>query len=328
MSTPRPVVLVTAPFDDRVVEELAATFEVRRRPGARGPVPLLEIVPDAELVDVSAIVCEVEQIDEAALAAAPALELVVSCRSNPVNVDVTACDRRSVMVATTPARNAEVTADLTMALLLATVRQVPAAAEWLRAGHWSDRDLHEPYRRFRGMGLSGRVLGIVGGGAVGRRVARRARGFGMEILIADPVLRPADVADLGRLVPLEDLLRTCDVLTIHAPLNDATRGLLGARELALLAPEAVVINAGRAAILDEDALIAALEDGRLAAAGLDVFWEEPLPADHPLLALDNVVLTPHIGSGAGRYRELMTEIVMSNVRAALEGKTPPNRVDA
>jgi D-3-phosphoglycerate dehydrogenase / 2-oxoglutarate reductase len=298
MSATRPVVLVTAPFDARVLEELAATFDVRRRPGAASPAPLLEAVPAAELADVAAIVCEVDLIDEDSLAAAPRLELVVSCRSNPVNVDVAACTRRGIVVGTTPARNAEVTADLTLALLLATLRHVTAASAWLRDGRWSANDPYEPYRHFRGMGLTGRVLGIVGGGAVGRRVARRARGFGMEILITDPALAPEDVAELGALVPLDVLLRSCDVLTVHAPLNEATRGLLGADELALLSPEAVVINAGRAAIIDEDALVSALRAGRVAAAGLDVFWEEPLPATHPLLGLDNVVLTPHIGGAS------------------------------
>lgn len=325
MSTPRPIVLVTAPFDDQVLEELSTTFEVRRREGAASPASLLDAVPAAQLADVRAIVCEVDLVDEATLSAAPALELVISCRSNPVNVDLAACDRRGVVVGTTPARNAEVTADLTMALLLATVRQVTAASTWLRAGEWSDRDPYEPYRRFRGMGLAGRVLGIVGGGAIGRRVARRARGFGMEILIADPALSPSDVADLGRLVPLPELLRSCDILTVHAPLNDATRGLLGTEELALLSRTAVVINVGRAAIIDEDALVAALREGRLAAAGLDVFWDEPLPATHPLLALDNVVLTPHIGGASDDVITEHSRIAARALEAWRVGADVPDR---
>ncbi|MFU8839809.1 MAG: 2-hydroxyacid dehydrogenase [Nitriliruptoraceae bacterium] len=324
MSAERPVVLVTAPFDDRVLDELATTFDVRRHPGAASPAPLLETVPAEDLLDVAAIVCEADLLDEAALAAAPALELVVSCRSNPVNVDVDACARRGVIVGTTPGRNAEVTADLTFALLLATVRQVTAASAWMRAGRWSAGDPYEPYRRFRGRGLTGRVLGIVGGGAIGRRVARRAHGFGMGILIADPALEQADVGDLGTLVPLEELLRSCDILTVHAPLNEATRGLIGADELALLRPDAVVINAGRAAILDEEALLSALRAGQLAGAGLDVFWEEPLPAAHPLLGLENVVVTPHIGGASDDVIGEHSRLAARAVHAWFAGEDVPD----
>lgn len=325
MPTDRPVLLVTAPFDERVLDDLAADFELRRATGAASPASLLASVAAEDLADVTAIVCEVDLIDAATLDAAPTLELVVSCRANPVNVDLDACERHGVVVGTTPGRNAEVTADLTMALLLATVRRVTAASDYLRRGSWSTADPHEPYRRFRGPGLGGRVLGIVGGGAVGRRVARRAQGFGMEILIADPVLTSQDVADLGRLVSLHELLRACDVLTVHAPLNDATRGMLGAAELALLHEEAVVINAGRAAIIDEDALLAALQERRIAAAGLDVFWDEPLPPSHPLLDLDNVTLTPHIGGASDDVVGEQSRLAATALRAWRAGGDVPHR---
>jgi D-3-phosphoglycerate dehydrogenase / 2-oxoglutarate reductase len=323
MSTAPAPVLVVAPFDDEVIAGLRPRFDLRRAGPAPGPCPLLDIVSPDELRDVRAIVCEVELIDGAALQAAPVLELVICCRSNPVNVDVEACARRGITVATTPARNADVTADLTIALLLDTVRQVSTAQSWLREGRWTSDDLHEPYRRFRGPGLSGRVLGVVGGGAVGRRVAQRARGFGMEVMISDPYLAPDDVQGLAEVVPLEELLTRCDVLTIHAPLSEATRGMIGAAELARLSPEAFVINAGRAAIIDEDALVAALTSGRLAGAGLDVFWEEPLPAGHPLLSLPGVVLTPHIGGASDDVVVHQSRLAARALEAWQRGEEPP-----
>lgn len=323
MSTPPAPVLVVAPFDDEVLAGLGAGFEIRRVVPAPGPTPLLEVVAADQLRDVRAIVCETEMIDAAALAAAPALEIVISCRSNPVNVDLEACVSRGITVATTPARNAEVTADLTMALLLDTLRRVSAAQRWLREGRWRADDLHEPYRRFRGPGLTGRTLGVVGGGAVGRRVAVRARGFGMQVLISDPYLDAAAVDGVAEVVPLDDLLNRCDVLTIHVPLTDATRGLIGADELARLRPGAFVINAGRAAIIDEDALVAALTSGRLAGAGLDVFWQEPLAPDHPLLDMEGVVLTPHIGGASDDVVVHQSRLAAAALEAWRRGEEPP-----
>lgn len=323
MSTVPVPVLVVAPFDDRVLAGLGPAFEFRRAVPAPGPTPLLEVVAADRLRDVRAIVCETELIDSPALAAAPALELVISCRSNPVNVDLDACAGRGITVATTPARNADVTADLTMALLLDTLRQVSDAQRWLREGRWSSDDLHEPYRRFRGPGLGGRTLGVVGGGAVGRRVAERARGFGMHVLISDPYLDATAVEGLAEVVPLEELLTRCDVLTIHAPLTEATRGMIGADELARLSPEAFIINAGRAAIIEEEALVAALSSGRLAGAGLDVFWQEPLPADHPLLGMEGVVLTPHIGGASDDVVVHQSRLAAAALKAWQRGEEPP-----
>lgn len=323
MSTPPAPVLVVAPFDDEVLAGLGSGFDIRRAVPSPGPAPLLEVVPADRLRDVRAIVCETELIDAAALAAMPALDLVISCRSNPVNVDLVGCANRGITVATTPARNADVTADLTMALLLDTLRQVSAAQGWLRAGRWRAADLHEPYRRFRGPGLGGRTLGVVGGGAVGRRVATRARGFGMHVLISDPYLDAAAVDGVAEVVSLDELLTGCDVLTIHAPLTDATRGMIGADELARLRPGAFVINAGRAAIIDEEALVVALISGRLAGAGLDVFWQEPLPDAHPLLDMDGVVLTPHIGGASDDVVVHQSLLAAAALEAWRRGEEPP-----
>jgi phosphoglycerate dehydrogenase-like enzyme len=226
------------------------------------------------------------------------LRLVVSCRANPVNVDTAACREAGVAVVTTPARNADVTADLAFSLILMTIRQTSAAERWLRAGSWTTERPYEAYGTFRGMSLTGRTLGLVGAGAVGRRMAQRAHGFGMKVIGYDPFARQSDLDNLMTLVTLSEVMANSDVVSIHAPLNEATRGLIGPEQLSLLKPTAYLVNAGRAAIIDEDALIATLRAGAIAGAGFDVFWTEPLAVDHPLLEFDNVVLTPHIGGAS------------------------------
>jgi D-3-phosphoglycerate dehydrogenase / 2-oxoglutarate reductase len=317
-------VLIVADFDDAALRHAPDGLQVDRRPPAAGAVSLAVSMPPADLADVAAIVCEIDVVDEQVLDVAPKLELVISCRSNPTNVDVDACSRHGISVATTPARNADVTADLAFALLLASVRQVTASERWLRSGAWDATDHYEPYRRFRGIGLRGRTLGIVGGGAVGRRVAQRARGFGMQVLISDPFVEQEDLGDLATLTELSDMLGEADIVTIHAPLNDATIGMIGERELGMMRAGATLINAGRAAIVDESALVAALRSGHLGGGGFDVYWDEPLPADHPLLAMEHVVLTPHIGGASDDVIVEHSRQAVAALRAWAEGSPVPN----
>ncbi len=294
----RPKVLVTADFDEVVAQQLSTDFEVTVLPAAAMPRPLSSQLSAAELAPLNVIVCEIDVVDAGVLAMSPHLSLVISCRSNPVNVDTAACHAAGVTVVTTPARNADVTADLAFTLLLMTARRTSAAERWLRAGNWDPDEAYEPYFLFRGMGLTGRTLGLVGAGAVGRRMAQRARGFGMDVVAFDPFAVQQDFGDLLTLVGLADVMAGSDVVSIHAPLNDATTGLIGEAELALMRPSAILVNAGRAAIVEESALLTALESGAIAGAGLDVYWTEPLPPEHRLTRLDNVVLTPHIGGAS------------------------------
>ncbi len=179
--------------------------------------------------------------------------------------------------------------------------------------------------RFVGGGVSGQVLGIVGCGGIGRAVARRARGFGMRLLYNDPRRVPdAEAAELGLTwVPLDRLLGESDFVSIHASLTPETRHLIGARELSLMKPMAYLINAARGPIVDEQALLRALTDGRIAGAGLDVYENEPR-INPALFALPNVVLSPHIGSGVHELREAMANLVVDNILAVLDGKRPPN----
>lgn len=317
-------VLIVADFDDDALSQLPVGLGIERRAPADGPVSLARSMAAAQLQDVTAIVCEMDVVDEQVLEMAPQLELVISCRSNPTNVDVAGCAARGITVVTTPARNADVTADLAFALLLTSVRRVGAAERWLRSGGWDPADPYEPYRRFRGFGLRDRTVGIVGGGAIGRRVAQRAKGFGMHVLIADPFVSQEDLGALAELADLHDLLRRADVVTIHAPLNEATTGMIGAAEVAMMRPGAILINAARAAIVDEQPLIDALLSGHLGGAGFDVYWDEPLAADHPLRAMEHVVLTPHIGGASDDVIVEHSRQAVAALRAWADGWVSPD----
>lgn len=309
--TTNPNLLITAPFDAATARSLEDEFSVRCEPPEREAVALVDGPHARYLADTQALVCELDIVDQRTLDAAPELRIVVSCHRTPTNVDVAACERRGVTVTTTPGRNADVTADVAFGLLLSTVRQLSRAEQWMRSGAWDPDDPYYPYTAFRGMSLNGRTLGLVGLGAVGRRVAQRAVAFGMRNLIYDPYLSQDEVGRLGELFSLESVLADSDIVTVHAPLNDQTKGLIGARELALMPAHAFLVNAGRAAIVDESSLVAVLREGRIAGAGLDVYWEEPLPGDHALFDLDNVTMTPHIAGASD-------DVVIEHSRIAAE----------
>lgn len=297
-SAPKPTVLITAPFDPAATERLRSQFDVTVIDPSMDGKSLAEMNLDDELARAEAIIAELDVVDQATLDKAPNLRFVVSCRAKPVNVDLDACAARGIPVATTPGRNAEVTADLSFALLMDTVRHVSASERWLREGNWTEDDVFEPYERFRSIGLGGRTLGILGGGAVGARVLKRARGFGMTVKVYDPFLPAGHFGDEATVVGLEEVLSTADIVTVHVPLMPETEGLLGAAELAMLQPHAFLINAGRAAIIQEGPLMDILREHRIAGAGFDVYYHEPLPVDSELLTFDNVTLTPHIAGAS------------------------------
>lgn len=296
--TTRLKVLVTAPFDKDVAAGLADNFEVTLCEPLEIAQSLAGSIHAAHLADADVLIAELDLVDAATLDAAPNLKVVISCRAAPVNVDLEACAARGITVFTTPARNADVTADLAFGLILSSVRQISRSAAWMSQREWTDADTFYPYREFRGFALNGRTLGIVGGGAIGRRMAERAKGFGLTSVIYDPFLTQEQLGDLGRLVSLDELMALSDIVTVHAPLMDSTRGLIGAKELALMKPTAFLINAGRAAIVDEDALMTVLREEKIAGAGFDVFWQEPLALNHPLFDLKNVTMTPHVAGAS------------------------------
>jgi D-3-phosphoglycerate dehydrogenase len=214
-------------------------------------------------------------------------------------------------VLTAPAGNTISAAELTMAPLLSLARKVPAADRSMKAGEWDKKS-------FTGIELYGKTLGLVGAGRIGGQVAKRARAFGMRVIVFDPFLNEERAHELDvELRSLDTVLSQSDVISIHVPLTEATRGLIGRNELAMTRPSALVLNVARGGVLDEKALVEALHAKRIAGAALDVFEQEPLPGDHPLRTLPNVVLTPHLGASTTDAQEKVAVEIADAVRAAL-----------
>ncbi len=253
-----------------------------------------------------------ERIDGAFLDAVPTLRIVANYAVGYDNIDVAACTERGVWVTNTPGVLTEATADLAFTLLLAVARRVREGERLVRSGNfdgWSPTML-------LGTELSGKVLGIYGAGRIGRAVARRGEAFGMQVI----------ERGRGRGVDFDELIERSDVISIHAPMNDETRHAFDERVFARMKKTALLINTARGPIVDEAALVQALEDGQIGGAGLDVYEDEPRV--HPgLVSRDDVVLLPHLGSATHVTRRRMAETALRNVAAVLRGEGPPNAVN-
>jgi len=278
-------VLVADPLDPGAVERLrGAGHEVVERKGLRGAA-LIEALGGVDAL----LVRGATRVTAEVLRGAPSLKLVVRVGTGLDNIDVEVARERQVRVANTPAANAVSVAELVFGLLIALERQLVVAAAELRRAVWDKA-------RYMGRELAGQRLGIVGFGRIGRAVATRARAFDMPVGWCDPLVSQTPAGfEWARRSSLEELLPACDVLTLHVPLTADTRGVIGVAELELMKPWAIVINCARGGVVDEAALLAALREGRLRGAALDVFETEP-PGAHPLLQLPNVMATPHLGA--------------------------------
>ena len=266
-----------------------------------------------------------EKMDgEAMDAAGDGLRVIANMAVGYDNIDVGAATERGVIVTNTPGVLDETTADVAFMLVLAAARRLGEGERLLRAGKW---EWWGP-KQLRGLDVWGKTLGIVGMGRIGRAVARRGKGFGMEILYHNRSRNEEAEEELGaRYVGLEDLLRESDFVSIHTPLTDETRHLIGERELDLMAETAVLVNTSRGPVVDEAALAQALREGRIFAAGLDVYEGEP--EVHPgLLELENVVLAPHIGSATVETRDRMATLAAENLAAVLRGEQPKTPVES
>jgi glyoxylate reductase len=267
----------------------------------------------------------VDRIDREIIDAAPKLRMIANCAAGVDNIDLQAARERGILVSNTPGVLTEATADLTWALILAAARKIPQADRFTREGRFLGWELD----LFLGKDISGHRLGIIGFGRIGQAVARRASGFGMKIVYHDPHGLPAEseAALQAAWLPLDELLRTADIVTVHAALNPSTTHLLSAQKLSLMKRDALLVNVARGPIVDEAALAAALESGRLGAAGLDVYEREP-EIDPRLAALDNVVLLPHIGSATRGTRLAMAMAAARNLVQGLRGERPDNLVSS
>lgn len=262
-----------------------------------------------------------DRIDAKLLDCAPNLRVVSQMAVGYDNIDVPACRARGVLVGNTPGVLTDTTADLTFGLILATARRMIESEHFLRQGEWKTwsplllvgQDVHHA------------TLGIVGMGRIGYEVARRAFGFQMRILYTGNRNNEEAERNFGAVrVPLETLLRESDFVSMHTPLNPQTRYFIGAEQLKLMKPTGILINTARGAVIDTEALIEALRSRRIGGAGLDVFEQEPLPMDSPLLELDNVTLLPHIGSSSLATRTKMAVLAAHNLVAGLQEKPLPH----
>ena len=271
-----------------------------------------------ELLDGAvAAIADADLFDAEVLHRCPGLRVIARTGVGLDMIDLEAAASAGVWVTTTPEVNNETVADHALALILAAQRALLEQDAIVRGGGWRS------FAVGRGQ-LHGTTVGVVGYGAIGRAVARRLHGFGVRILAFDPFV--SEAGDGVELAALDDLLRRSDIVTVHAPLSDATRGLLGEREFALMRPGATIVNTARGPVIDQAALVEALRSGRLGAAGLDVFEDEP-PANSPLLQMRSVVLSPHVGGISDASNLAMSRLATQNVLAVLDGRDPPTAIN-
>lgn len=265
------------------------------------------------------------KLDAQLLDLAPKLEAVASVSVGVDNYDIDYLTRRNIVLTNTPDVLTETTADTGFALILASARRVVELAIKVRNGQWQKNIGPESF----GTDVHGKTLGIIGMGRIGEALAQRGHfGFGMPVIYHSNSPKPAVEARFNaRYRSLNELLQEADFVCLTLPLTAQTEGLMGAEQFALMRPESIFINISRGKVVDEAALIKALQQGQIRAAGLDVFVREPLEVDSPLLQLDNVVATPHIGSATVETREAMARCAVDNLLAALTGEPPANRVN-
>ena len=295
-------------------------FKIWEKEGAPPRDELLRDLKDAEGL-LSGIPI---RVDGELLDAAPKLKIVSNYAVGYDNIDVAAATKRGVCVTNTPEVLTAATADLTFALILAASRRLIEANEFLRSGDWK---VWAP-ELLVGMEVAGSTIGIVGMGQIGQAVARRAKGFDMNILYFDTARRTDLEQSLGaKFSSMEDLLKESDIVTLHSPLNEHTRGFIGEKELRSMKKTAVLINAARGPLVDPQALYRACSEKWIWGAGLDVFVKEPVPLDDPLLTLPNVTTLPHIGSASRVARDGMAARSASNLLDALQGRRPRDLVN-
>ncbi|GAB2614025.1 phosphoglycerate dehydrogenase [Streptomyces capparidis] len=312
---PKPVVLIAEELSPATVDALGPDFEIRQCNGA-DRAELLSAIADVDAI----LVRSATKVDAEAIAAARRLKVVARAGVGLDNVDVSAATKAGVMVVNAPTSNIVTAAELACGLLIATARNIAPANAALRGGEWKRS-------KYTGVELSEKTLGVIGLGRIGVLVAQRMSAFGMKIVAYDPYVQPARAAQMGvKLLPLDDLLRVSDFITIHLPKTPETIGLIGDEALRKVKPTVRIVNAARGGIVDEEALASALKEGRVAGAGLDVFAKEPC-TDSPLFQFENVVATPHLGASTDEAQEKAGVAVARSVRLALAGELVPDAVN-
>ena len=323
MNDRRPKALVTAPFRGEGMDTLQSLADVVYDPWIE-QVPLRLYDGEklaARLQDENADVLIVESDFVNGPVFDLPLRMIGSCRGDPNNVDIAAATKAGIPVLRAPGRNANAVAELTLALLFGANRFVVPSDNDVRTGKVYSGGMI-PYQRYRAWELAGRTVGIIGLGAVGRAAKWRFEGIGMRVLSFDPYNPEATHND-----DLDAMLAECDVVSVHAIVTPETEGIVGAQQFAAMKPGAIYINSARAALHDTDALVASLQSGHLGGAGLDHFKGENLATDHPLVSMNNVVLTPHIGGATYDTEANHSKLIADDVARLLRGEKPVNCVN-
>ena len=316
-----PRVVVTRRIFQDLVDQLRADFDVidNQTDASWSAQEYAAAMRDAD----GALLTAGDRVDESLLGQCPRLKVVANIAVGYNNLDLAACTRHGVLATNTPDVLNEATADHAWALLLAAARRIGESERWLRAGLWK----RWTFEMFMGAEISGTTLGILGMGRIGRAIARRALGFRMPVIYHNRTRLSLDAEAGASYVDFGELLRESDHLVLVVPYSTEVHHIINAAALAHMKKSAVLVNIARGGVVDDAALVAALRAGRIAAAGLDVYENEPSP--HPgLLELENVVLTPHIASSTRATRNAMAQLAIRNLRAALNGEVPPSLLNS
>jgi D-3-phosphoglycerate dehydrogenase len=311
----KPIVLIAEELSPATVEALGPDFDVRTVDGTDRPA-LLSALADASAI----LIRSATNVDEEAIAAAKNLKVIARAGVGLDNVDIKAATAAGVMVVNAPTSNIISAAELTVGHILSLARHIPAAHDSLAAGTWKRS-------KYTGVELYEKTVGIIGLGRIGALITARMQAFGVNVVAYDPYVTGVRAQQLGvTLLSFDELLAQSDFITIHMPKTPETTGMISTDQFALMKRTAFIVNVARGGLIDEDALYAALKSGRIAGAGLDVFVNEP-PVDSPLLGLDNVVLTPHLGASTDEAQEKAGVAVAKSVRLALSGELVPDAVN-
>ncbi|MDB5083289.1 MAG: ghrB 1 [Bacilli bacterium] len=319
----KPSVYLTRKLPDQLMEQLAQQVELTFYDEADQPVPRAELLRGVEGVD--GIFCLLtDKIDGEVLdRAGKQLKVISNLAVGYDNIDAAEAKKRGIFVTNTPGVLTETTADLTFALLMATARRIVEAEDNLRRGGWKT---WSPMQ-LTGLDIYGATLGLIGMGRIGEAVAKRAKGFDMNVIYYNRNRKPEAEQQFGcQYKSKDEVVQEADFLVVLTPLTPETQGILGARELNMMKKTAILIKTARGSVVDEEALYEALKERKIWAAGVDVFAKEPIDPNHPLLSLDNAVLLPHIGSASIDTRTKMCQMAIRNVVAGVTGQTPPNCV--
>ncbi|MBI3705338.1 MAG: D-glycerate dehydrogenase [Rhizobiales bacterium] len=320
--TTRPRVFVTQPIAQRALERLRGIADVTINKDTSKILARGKLLAAVKKCDILFSLLH-DTVDRAVLAANPRLKAVAAMNITPDRIAVAEATKRGIAVTVIPPIVAESVADLHLGLMIAVARRMIEGDRSVRASRFPGSQSNH----FAGSYVFGKTLGLIGAGRIGQATARRAKGFSMKILYWGPRRKPEAEQELGmEYVTLDRLYAEADFVSLHQPYNAETHHMISDREFALMKPTAYIVNTARGAVIDEAAMVRALKKKRIAGAGLDVFENEPkVPA--ALLKMKNVVLTPHLGSAVMELREAMANVVIDNIQALIEGRTPPNCVN-